>query len=138
MKNLFVTLLAFACCMSCATPKKRAQPFNADRMLIRISEIEIEPEYLQEYLEILKEESNTSVELEPGVVSIYPLYQKENPNQIRILEIYENRAAYESHLQTPHFKHYKTTTLKMVKSLKLIDMKTIDGQTMPLIFKKLK
>lgn len=107
-------------------------------MLIRISEIEIEPEYLKEYLDILKEESKASVELEPGVVSIYPLYQKENPNQIRILEIYEDRAAYEYHLQTPQFKHYKTTTLKMVKSLKLVDMKTIDGQTMPLIFKKLK
>ncbi|AHW60866.1 antibiotic biosynthesis monooxygenase [Draconibacterium orientale] len=108
-----------------------------DKMMIRISEIEIEPEYLNEYLSILKEEARASVELEPGVISIYPMFQKENPNEIRILEIYTDKKAYENHLQTPHFKHYKTTTLKMVKSLELIDMSAIDEQTMPKIFKKI-
>jgi quinol monooxygenase YgiN len=107
-------------------------------MMIRISEIEIEPEFLEEYLSILKEESRASVELEPGVISIYPMYQNENPTEIRILEIYMDRKAYEAHLETPHFKDYKTTTLKMVKSLKLIDMKAIDGEAMPMIFKKIK
>ena len=107
-------------------------------MMIRISEIGIKPEYLDENISILKEESKASVELESGVISIYPMYQKENPTEIRILEIYANKKAYESHLETPHFKHYKTTTLKMVNSLKLIDMNAIDGETMPMIFKKLK
>ena len=106
-------------------------------MMIRISEIEIAPEDLDEYLLILKEEAKASVKLEPGVISIYPMYQKENPTEIRILEIYADKKAYESHLETPHFKHYKTTTLKMVKSLKLIDMNAIDGQAMPIIFKKI-
>jgi hypothetical protein len=40
-------------------------------------------------------------------------------------------------LQTPHFKHYKTTTLNMVKSLKLIDMEAIDSAMMSAIFTKL-
>ena len=66
------------------------------------------------------------------------MYQKENPTRIRILEIYASKAAYEQHLKTPHFQKYKTTTLKMVKSLNLADMEVIDEKTMPLIFKKLK
>jgi hypothetical protein len=33
--------------------------------------------------------------------------------------------------------HYKTTILKMVKSLKLVDMTAIDIETMNTIFKKL-
>ena len=106
-------------------------------MMIRISEIEIDSNFLQEYKNILQEESRASVQLEPGVIAIYPMYQKENPTQIRILEIYENRKAYESHLKTSHFLEYKTTTLKMVKSLKLIDMAAIDAETMPEIFRKL-
>jgi quinol monooxygenase YgiN len=105
--------------------------------MIRISEIEIDSNYLKEYKTILKEESRASIKLEPGVISIYPMYQKENPTQMRILEIYANREAYESHLKTPHFQIYKTTTLKMVKSLKLIDMEAIDEDTMPEIFRKL-
>ncbi|TKK67822.1 antibiotic biosynthesis monooxygenase [Ilyomonas limi] len=107
-------------------------------MMIRISEIEIDSNYLEEYKAILKEESGASVKLEPGVIAIYPMYQKENPTQVRILEIYANREAYELHLKTPHFQTYKTTTLKMVKSLKLIDMEAIDVETMPDIFRKLK
>ena len=106
-------------------------------MMVRLSEIEIEPEFLEEYLAILKAESKASVELEPGVISIYPMYQKEKPTEIRILEIYANIKAYQTHLETPHFKHYKTTTSKMVKSLKLVDMNAIDKETMILIFKKI-
>lgn len=106
-------------------------------MIIRISEIEINPKYLKEYKAILQEESRASVLLEAGVIAIYPLYQKENPTQIRILEIYANREAYEEHLKTPHFKKYKTTTLKMVRSLKLVDMNNIDAQTMADIFRKM-
>ena len=106
--------------------------------MIRISEIETDSNFVEEYKSILKEESRASMELEPGVICIYPMYQKENPTQVRILEIYADRNAYESHLKTPHFQKYKTTTLKMVKSLKLIDMEAIDKQSMVEIFRKLK
>lgn len=105
-------------------------------MMLRISEIEIDSHYLEEYKAILKEEAAASVGSEPGVISIFPMYQRENPTQIRILEIYASREAYESHLKTPHFQRYKTTTLKMVKSLKLVDMEAVDAETMTEIFKR--
>lgn len=106
-------------------------------LMIRMSEIVIDSSHLQEYKAILQEESRASVRSEPGVIAIYPMYQKENPTQIRILEIYENRQAYESHLKTPHFQKYKTSTLNMVKSLRLVDMDNIDSQTMADIFRKM-
>ena len=136
IKN-YLILLTLVLVTSCGQEKKQSENFNSDEMMIRISEIEIEPEYLDEYLSILKAESKASVELEPGVISIYPMYQKENPTEIRILEIYANKKAYQEHLETPHFKDYKSTTLKMVKELKLVDMNAIDGETMPVIFKKI-
>ncbi|TDS14211.1 quinol monooxygenase YgiN [Maribacter caenipelagi] len=107
------------------------------KMMVRIAELEIETDYLDEYLEILKEESEASLRLEPGVICIYPMFQKENPAQIRLLEIYANKEAYESHLKTPHFQKYKTTTAEMVKDLKLIDMEAIDPESMSMVFKKL-
>jgi quinol monooxygenase YgiN len=110
---------------------------NVENMMIRIAEIEIDSNYLQEYNTILKEEAEASVRLEPGVICIYPMYQSDKPTQIRLLEIYANTEAYESHLKTPHFQKYKTSTLDMVKSLKLIDMKSIDAVTMPQIFSKI-
>ena len=107
------------------------------KMMVRIAELEIETDYLDEYLEILKEESEASLRLEPGVICIYPMFQKENPTQIRLLEIYANKEAYESHLKTPHFQKYKTTTAEMVKDLKLIDMKAIDPESMLMVFDKI-
>jgi len=109
-----------------------------DTMLIRISEIEIDSNYLDKYNAILKEEARASVKLEPGVIAIYPMNQQDHPTEIRILEIYKNREAYESHLKTAHFLKYKTTTLKMVSSLKLIDMETLDAEMMSSIFLKMK
>jgi quinol monooxygenase YgiN len=135
IKSLFFIALIFV--SSCTQKAENKKTFNADDMMIRISEIEIDSAYLEEYISILKEESEASVRLESGVISIYPMYQKGNTTEIRILEIYRDKDAYESHLQTPHFKHYKTTTLKMVKSLKLIDMEAIDEETMPAIFRKI-
>jgi 4-carboxymuconolactone decarboxylase len=113
-------------------------PIAKADMMIRISEIEIFPEYMDEYNSILKEESSASVKIEPGVLAIFPMIQKETPTQVRIIEIYADKATYQAHLLTPHFQHYKTTTLKMVKTLKLIDMKGLDIETMGEIFKKLK
>ena len=107
-------------------------------MMIRIAEIEIHPNNLEKYKAILKEGAETSMKLEPGVISIFPMYQKTNPTQVRILEIYASREAYEWHLKTPHFQKYKTTTLHMVKSLQLTDMEPIDAATMTKIFSKLK
>lgn len=137
MRIIYFTLSIVLLCISCSHENQKKEEFNTGKMMIRISEIEIEPDYLDEYISILKEESRASVELEPGVISIYPMFQKENPNEIRILEIYADKKAYEAHLQTTHFKHYKTTTLQMVRSLKLVEMNAIDGHTMPKIFKKI-
>jgi quinol monooxygenase YgiN len=121
-----------------ASTAPNASSGHPQGMMVRISEIQIEPSRLDEYVAILKEEAEASVRLEPGVVSIFPMFQKENPTEVRILEIYASRAAYESHLETPHFAKYKTTTLPMVKALKLIDMETIDPATMPAIFAKMR
>lgn len=132
-KTAFLLLFAMGMIFSCTNSFAQQK-----EMMVRLAEIEIFPANLEEYSTILKEEAVASVKLEPGVLCIFPMYQKESPTQIRLLEIYANREAYESHLKTPHFQHYKTSTLKMVKSLKLIDMNAMNPQTMAEIFRKLK
>ena len=72
-------------------------------MMVRLSEIEVDSAYLETYKAILQKESHASVKREPGVISIFPMFEKEHPTQIRILEIYASRKACESHLKTTHF-----------------------------------
>ena len=93
--------------------------------LVRIAELEIDPGQLPVYKDALKEEITASMRVEPGVLKLYAVSVKDQPSQIRILEEYRDQAAYESHLQTPHFKKYKAETQGMVKSLKLIETEPI-------------
>ena len=96
-----------------------------EQPLVRIAELEIDPDQVPAYREALKEEIATSIRVEPGVLTLYAVSVKGQPSQIRIFEIYKDQAAYESHLQTPHFKKYKADTQGMVKSLKLIETEPI-------------
>ena len=118
------------------TGEKPTAEHAAQNMIVRIAEIEVYPQYLQEYLAFANEVDRLSLEREPGVICLYPMQSAEDSCQIRILEIYASEDAYQQHLKTPHFQKYKQGTLHMVKDLKLPTMKPLDPETMKLIFKK--
>ena len=89
--------------------------------IVRLAELHIDLSQLEEYKAALRDEIETSIRLEPGVLTLYAVSVKGDPGQIRIFEMYADAAAYEAHLQTPHFKKYKTGTEGMVKSLVLVE-----------------
>lgn len=102
-----------------------AKPIPAENNLVRLSKITVDPAQLDAYNTFLKEEIEASMRLEPGVLTLYATAEKEAPHKVTILEIYADRTAYESHLQTPHFQKYKQGTLSMVKELELVDVKPL-------------
>ena len=116
--------------------EKPTAAIAAANMIVRIAEIEVYPQYLEEYLAFANEVDRLSVERESGVICLYPMQSAEDSCQIRILEIYASEEAYQSHLKTEHFQKYKQGTFHMVKDLKLPTMKPLDPETMKLIFKK--
>ena len=89
--------------------------------LVRLAELEINPAQLERYKAALKEEIETSIRVEPGVLTLHAVALKDNPSQIRLFETYADTAAYKAHLESPHFKKYKATTQGMVKALRLIE-----------------
>lgn len=96
----------------------------ADRM-VRIAELEIVPERLAEYRALLAEEIAASIEREPGVLMLHAVAERDRPHAIRILEVYASQAAYQAHIQTPHFLKYKLGTADMVASLRLVEVDPI-------------
>ena len=109
------------------TDEEFNSPVKAGEKLVRIAEIEMVPEFLEEYMAFAKEVGEASVKVEPGVLTLFSMQTKEDPCKIYILEIYANQDAYQSHIKTAHFKKYKEGTAKMVKSLKLIDVNPLAG-----------
>src|SRR5215831_1099542 len=84
---------------------------------IQIAEIEVEPAHPESYKGAVQEQIER---LEPGVLVLYSVSNKDNPGRVTVFEIYRDRDAYLAHLKAPHFLKYKATVEKMVKSLKLV------------------
>ena len=88
---------------------------------VRIAELEIDPAHLESFTAAIKESVETSVRIEPGVLVLYAVAEKDNPARFRVFEIYTDAEAYRTHLETPHFRKFRVTTETMVKSRKLLD-----------------
>ena len=89
--------------------------------VVRVAELEIDPAQLEGYKAAVREEIETSVRVEPGVLAIYAVAEKDNPSKLRFFEMYADEAAYRAHIDSPHFKKYVETTKPMITSRKLID-----------------
>ena len=104
---------------ACTSAPPPSQP------VVRLAELEIDPAQLNSYTAFLREEIETSIRVEPGVLNLYAVSVKGQPTQIRIFEMYASSSAYEAHLQTPHFLKYKTGTQGMVTSLTLLETEPV-------------
>ena len=116
--TLIIVMLTFAFCGQTAVQNKN--------QMVRLAKLVIDSTQLENYNVLLKEEIEASVRLEPGVLTLYAVAEKNNPTHITILEIYVDTVAYKLHLLTPHFIKYKNGTKDMVKSLEL-------AETVPLV-----
>ena len=96
------------------------EPMTSDG-IVRLSKIEIYPQYLDKYMKYATEVGEISLRTEPGVLTMYAISEKENPCNITILETYASKETYEKHIASEHFQKYKQGTLHMVKSLVLSD-----------------
>lgn len=96
------------------------EPMQSDG-IVRLSKVEVEPQYLDEYIKFATEVGEASLRTEPGVLTMYAVAEKDNKCKITILETYSSQEAYKRHIASKHFQKYKQGTLHMVKSLELID-----------------
>jgi quinol monooxygenase YgiN len=75
---------------------------------VRIAKIVVDSMQLENYKAALKEEMEEAVRLEPGVLSLSGVYDKNNPTHVTMFEVYASEEAYQSHIQSPHFKNIKS------------------------------
>ena len=110
---LLITMMTFVFCGQTSVQNKN--------QMVRLAKLVIDSAQLENYNALLKEEIEASVRVEPGVLTLYAVAEKNDPTHITILEIYADTVAYKAHLLTPHFIKYKTGTKDMVKSLELVE-----------------
>lgn len=113
---------ALAAALACGLASAHAAcAEESDKTVVRIAELVIDPAQLDAYKAAVKEEMEESIRVEPGVLAIYSVAEKDKPNSLRFFEIYANDEAYRAHIESPHFKKYVAVTQPMIKSRKLIE-----------------
>jgi quinol monooxygenase YgiN len=136
MKTKFTNLLTIALIMVLLTFDKTNATAQQDHRKVRIANIQIDSAYIDEYKAALAEHAKTAVRVEPGVLALQAVYDKAHPTKVTVFEVYASEEAYQLHLKTPHFLKYKNGTLKMVKSLELVEVAPIAIEIKPELIRK--
>lgn len=91
------------------------------RPFVRIAEIDVDPARRETFITAVTEEMDESVRVEPGVLALYAVAERDDPSRLRFFEIYADEAAYRAHLESRHFRTFRAITDSMVRSRTLID-----------------
>ena len=128
------SLAIFAFCMTlltaCQTATVNKQidtEKQAQTPIVRIFELVIAPEHLDEFNRLGKHNIVNSINLEQGVLGMYVLADKEMSNKLYVVEAYADDNAYQAHRQVPHFQTWFNGSKDMIISRKMID-------TVPIVF----
>jgi quinol monooxygenase YgiN len=89
---------------------------------VQLAELRIDPEQRAAYRSALERHIEAALRDEPGVLSLLAASEPDDPDAIRVFEVYQDREAYLAHLQAPHFLAYKAEVETMVRGLRLIPL----------------
>ena len=89
--------------------------------IIRIFEMQIRPESVQKFTELGKNNIRQSVNTEQGVLGMYVMTDKTDPNKFYVVEAYADETAYQAHRASPHFQAWLNGEKEMIVSRKMIE-----------------
>lgn len=83
--------------------------------LVLVVNIKVKPENVGRFMAEVTANAKAA-RAEPGCLQFDVLVDKDDPTKLMLYEIYRDEAAFESHQQTPHFKHYLEHAVPLLES----------------------
>ena len=88
--------------------------------------IDIKPEHVDAFIEASVGDAQGSTRDEPGCFRFDMLRDPEVPSRFYLYEVYRDEAAFQAHLETPHFLKWRDEVQSFFDGdLQRIDMKTL-------------
>jgi autoinducer 2-degrading protein len=84
-----------------------------------VVEFNIKHGHLARFLELIAENARLSADVEPGCLQFDVLQSSDQADRVLLYEIYSDEAAFEAHLQAPHFLEFD------LESASLFENKTV-------------
>ena len=72
-------------------------------MLVLHVTVQVKPEHVKEFLEVVRYDAEHSEKDEPGCLRFDVIQDKDDPNRFYFYEVYRDEAAIEAHRAAPHY-----------------------------------
>ncbi len=83
---------------------------------------------LQRFMPLMLANAKASLEREPGCERFDVLQKTGKPNEILLYEIYTDRAAFDAHLASAHFKEFNVATAAMIRDKRIVELAYLNDQ----------
>lgn len=92
-----------------------------------IAEFPVKPDQVAAFLELAHEDLRQSLANEPGCHQ-FDVLRADNDDLLIVLhEVYTDRAAFEAHIQMPHYAPFKKGTTPLLASEPIVRFFAVDG-----------
>ncbi len=86
---------------------------------------EIRPDRMPEFLPLMRTQARASLDQEPGCHR-FDICLSEDGHSVFLYEIYRDKAAFEAHLSSPHFKAFDAAAALLVRDKKIALFRLLD------------
>ena len=92
-------------------------------MYVVTVEFKLHADRAAEFLALIRENARTSLQVEQGCRQFDVCHDPEDPAYVFLYELYDDRAAFEAHLATEHFRNFDQLSRSMVsdKQIRLLE-----------------
>ena len=87
-------------------------------MIAVIVDFELVPGKVNEFMPLMQLQAKNSMSREPGCVQFDICTDTSAPDHVFLYEIYEDRAAFDDHLASDHFKEFDAAVAEMISAKK--------------------
>ncbi len=81
---------------------------TAPHRFVVIAEFKVRDGHLVAFLKLARDDAERSVADEPGCLQFAVSVSDDDPHTVVFYEVYDDRAAFDAHLATPHFARFQT------------------------------
>jgi quinol monooxygenase YgiN len=103
-----------------------AAPVRREGSFVIIAEFEVKPEALERFLELATVDASQSVAREPGCRQ-FDVTVDQGSDRVVLYEVYDDEAAFDVHLQTPHLKTFRDSIEPLIVSRNVRRLTRVHG-----------
>lgn len=81
-----------------------------------IAEFDVKPEQMEAFLALARDDASHSLADEPGCRQFDVVISETEPNSVVFYEVYDDRAAFDAHKETPHLARFRAVFPALVKA----------------------